>query len=134
MKPETFWRKTKGMFGGDIRLRNTMEHYTHDKEFLRVANPNYVEKMQAREELDCKLQGKAKERTKKEREDAEKVYQELQQTLAEAESVRRVEESPERLQSPSKGFVSVNQGSPVKGSMQGLTPLKPSQFMNMTIS
>ena len=63
------------MFGKDIRLRNTMENYTRDQEWLRVANPTYVENMQAREELDCKLQGKAKERTKKEMEDAEKVYQ-----------------------------------------------------------
>ena len=122
------------MFGGDISLRNTIEHYTRDQEWLRVANPTYVENMQAREELDCKLQGKAKERTKKEREDADKVYQLMQEILLEGESARRAEESPERLQSPSKGFVSVNQGSPLKGSMQGLTPLKPSQFMNMTIS
>ena len=49
VKPETFWRKTKGMFGGDIRLRNTMEHYNRDQEWLRAANPTYVENMLARE-------------------------------------------------------------------------------------
>lgn len=62
------------MFGGGIKLRNTMEHYTHDQEWLRAANPTYVESMQARELLDSKLLGKAIERTKREREDAEKAY------------------------------------------------------------
>ena len=49
VKPETFWRKTKGMFGGDVTLRNTMENYARDQDWLRVANPSYVEKMLARE-------------------------------------------------------------------------------------
>jgi len=49
VKPDTFWRKTKGMFGGDLRLRNTMENYACDQDWLRVANPSYVEKMLARE-------------------------------------------------------------------------------------
>jgi hypothetical protein len=49
VKPETFWRKTKGMFGGDVRLRNTRENYARDQDWLRAANPSYVEKMLARE-------------------------------------------------------------------------------------